>query len=176
VCGLPELIPYMFGYLLAAKVGCGLVAEIGAMRANEELDAMEVMGTDPMSYVVATRIAAVWLCVPLIYLCGAALSVIGGYLVAVVQLHSVSPGGWAAPFWDFQAPVGVLYSLIKALLIATAVVFVATFYGYRASGGAVGIGAATAKSMVVNLILIHVIGAATSSLFFGARTTFPIGG
>ena len=68
-CSLRELFPYMFGYIFAAKVGCGLVAEIGSMRISEEIDALESVGIDPMQYVVGTRLLAVLLCVPLIYIC-----------------------------------------------------------------------------------------------------------
>src|SRR3954451_1167238 len=67
-CGIRELFPYMFGYIFAAKVGCGLVAEIGSMRISEELDALESVGTDPMRYVVGTRLMAALLCIPVIYL------------------------------------------------------------------------------------------------------------
>ena len=59
ICGLREMWPYMFGYLFAAKVGCGLVAEIGSMRINDEIDGLESVGIDPMRYVVATRLLAV---------------------------------------------------------------------------------------------------------------------
>jgi len=69
-CGLREMAPYMWAYILAAKVGCGLVAELGSMRIAEEIDAMEVMGVDSMVYLVGARIVAAWLAMPFLFLVG----------------------------------------------------------------------------------------------------------
>ena len=68
VCDEREMFPYMFGYILAAKVGCGLVAEIGSMRIAEEIDAMEVMGIPSIRYVVGTRLFAALMVLPITYL------------------------------------------------------------------------------------------------------------
>src|SRR3954470_15224116 len=69
-CDLREVIPYAFGYMMAAKVGTGIVAEIGAMRISDEIDALEVMGVNPMIFLCATRLLAAWLCLPFMYLAG----------------------------------------------------------------------------------------------------------
>ncbi len=60
-CDLREMVPYMFGYIMAAKVGTGIVAELGAMRINEEIDALEVMGVKPITFLAATRLLAAWM-------------------------------------------------------------------------------------------------------------------
>src|SRR4029453_17337683 len=60
-CDLRELIPYAFGYMMAAKVGTGIVAELGSMRISDEIDALEVMGVPPMTFLAATRLLAAWI-------------------------------------------------------------------------------------------------------------------
>ena len=67
-CDLREVIPYAFGYMLAAKVGTGIVAELGAMRISDEIDALEVMGVPPVTFLAATRLLAAWIAFPFIYL------------------------------------------------------------------------------------------------------------
>src|SRR5947209_7311748 len=94
-CSLREMAPYMWAYIFAAKVGCGLVAEIGSMRISDEIDAMEVMGVKSRSYLVGTRILAAWIAMPFLYIVGLGLMYISMYLVTVVQLGGVSPGGYS---------------------------------------------------------------------------------
>src|SRR5204862_297564 len=67
-CDLREMVPYMFGYIMSAKVGTGIVAELGAMRINEEIDALEVMGVRPITFLAATRLLAAWMVLPFIYI------------------------------------------------------------------------------------------------------------
>ena len=176
ICDVRELFPYMFGYIFAAKVGCGLVAEIGSMRISDEIDALEAVGTDPMRYLIATRLMAAILCIPLIYLVSVLIGTAGSYVVVVKQIHEISAGGWAAGHWTYQDLSENLYSLAKAIVIGLTIVLVGTFYGYKARGGPVGVGSATARSMVVNLVLIHLIGASMSLLFWGTSAKTPVGG
>lgn len=176
LCGLREMWPYMFAYIFAAKVGCGLVAEIGSMRISDEIDALESVAVDPMTYIVATRLLAVWMTVPLIYVVAMVFGSLGSGLVDVVQIPSVSYGQWATLHWAAQSLTDNLFSLLKVMVFATSVSLVGMYYGYRARGGAVGVGAATARSMVVNLVMIHVIGAALTSVFWGTDARTTIGG
>jgi phospholipid/cholesterol/gamma-HCH transport system permease protein len=79
-------------------------------------------------------------------------------------------------FWLFQDPIDVGFSMIKAMVMATAIVLVGCYYGYTASGGPVGVGRATAQSMVVNIILVHIIGMLGTVVFWGSNPRAPIGG
>jgi phospholipid/cholesterol/gamma-HCH transport system permease protein len=177
VCDERELFPYMFGYILAAKVGCGLVAEIGSMRIAEEIDAMEVMGIPSIRYIVGTRLFAALLVLPITYLIGMASGTLGTYFVVVVQVGSVSGAGWASGQFGPAHTLGLDFeSLIKAMAIGVTIILVGTYYGYTASGGPVGVGRATARSMMVNLVLIHFIGGSLSLLFWGTNAKLPIGG
>ena len=175
-CDLREMVPYMFGYIMAAKVGTGIVAELGAMRINEEIDALEVIGVRPLAFLAATRIVAAWIVLPFIYIAGVGVAFLASYLAVVVQIGEVSSGGYSLIFWMFQNPPDLLFSLVKGMAMATAIVLVGCYYGYTASGGPVGVGRATAKSMILNMVLVHLIGALGSQVFWGANPRAPIGG
>jgi phospholipid/cholesterol/gamma-HCH transport system permease protein len=175
-CDLREMVPYMFGYIMAAKVGTGIVAELGAMRINEEIDALEVIGIRPITFLAATRIVAAWLVLPFIYVAAVGVGFFASYLAVVQQIGEVSSGGYFLIFWMFQNPPDLLFSVIKGMAMATAIVVVGCYYGYTASGGPVGVGQATAKSMILNMVLVHLIGAMGSQLFWGANPRAPIGG
>jgi phospholipid/cholesterol/gamma-HCH transport system permease protein len=175
-CDLREVIPYAFGYMMAAKVGTGIVAEIGAMRISDEIDALEVMGVNPMIFLCATRLLAAWIVLPFIYLVGVGIGYLASWLVVVKQIAEVSSGGYFLIFWEFQNPPDLIFSLIKGMTMATVIVLVGCYYGYTAGGGPVGVGTATAKSMVLNIVLVHIIGMLGTLVFWGANPRAPIGG
>src|SRR5438876_1714114 len=175
-CDLREMVPYMFGYIMAAKVGTGIVAELGAMRINEEIDALEVIGVRPITFLAATRLLAAWMVLPFVYIAAVGVGFLASYLAVVKQIGEVSSGGYSLIFWMFQNPPDLLFSVIKGMVMATAIVAVGCYYGYTASGGPVGVGQATAKSMILNMVLVHLIGMMGSQVFWGANPRAPIGG
>lgn len=174
-CGLREMGPYMWAYILAAKVGCGLVAEIGSMRISEEIDAMEVMGVDSKSYLVGTRVLAAWIAMPFLFIVGLGLMYMSMYLVAVVQLGGVSSGGYWYVFWLYQNPADLTYAMSKAIIMGTAIILIGCYYGYYARGGPVGVGQNTAKSMMLNMVVVHIIATLLTQLFWGFSPNAPIG-
>jgi phospholipid/cholesterol/gamma-HCH transport system permease protein len=173
-CSLREMAPYMWGYIFAAKVGCGLVAEIGSMRIADEVDALEVMGINSRSYLVGTRVLAVWIAMPFLYIVGLGVMYVTAYLMTVVNLGGVSAGGYLYIFWLYQNPADLLYSLMKVMAMGTVICFVGCYYGYNASGGSVGVGRNTAKSMMLNMVLIHIVGVLGTQLFWGLSPNAPI--
>jgi phospholipid/cholesterol/gamma-HCH transport system permease protein len=175
-CDLREAMPYAFGYILSAKVGTGIVAEIGAMRISDEVDALEVMGVPPVTFLCATRLLAAWIVLPFIYLVGIAVMYAASYFAVVEQVADVSSGGYTLIFWMFQDPTDLVFSLIKGMTMATVIVLVGCYYGYTASGGPVGVGTATAKSMVFNIVAVHILGMLGTVVFWGANPRLPIGG
>jgi len=132
--------------MMAAKVGTGIVAELGSMRISDEIDALEVMGIDSMTFLCATRLLAAWLVLPFMYIAAVGAGFYASYLAVVQQIGDVSSGGFFLIFWMFQNPPDLLYSVIKGMTMATAIVLVGCYYGYNAGGGPVGVGTATAKS------------------------------
>jgi phospholipid/cholesterol/gamma-HCH transport system permease protein len=175
-CDLREAVPYAFGYMMAAKIGTGIVAELGAMRINDEIDALEVMGLDSMSYLCATRLLAAWMVLPFVYATAIGVAYLASYIAVVDQVAAVSSGGYLLIFWQYQNPTDYLYSVIKAMAMATVIVLVACYYGYNASGGPVGVGKSTAQSMVLNIVLVTLIGMLGTQVFWGANPRAPIGG
>src|SRR5918996_4947378 len=137
-CDLRELVPYAFGYMMSAKVGTGLVAEIGAMRISDEIDALETMGVPPVTFLAATRLLAAWIALPFIYLVAIGVGYFASYLAVVQQIGDTSSGGYFLIFWMFQNPPDLLFSLIKGIAMATIIVLVGCYYGYTATGGPVG--------------------------------------
>ena len=175
-CDLREVMPYAFGYMMSAKVGTGLVAEIGAMRISDEIDALEVMGIDSMLFLCATRLLATWMVLPFLYVAAVGAGFLASYIAVVQQIGEVSSGGFFLIFWMFQNPSDLVYSLIKGMAMATVIVLVGCYYGYTASGGPVGVGTATAKSMVLNTVAVHLIGMLGTQIFWGKNPRAPIGG
>ena len=146
------------------------------MRISDEIDALEVIGVPPISFLAATRLLAAWIVLPFMYLIGIGVMYFASYLAVVQQIGDVSSGGYFLIFWVFQNPPDLLFSMIKGMVMATAIVLVGCYYGYNAGGGPVGVGTATAKSMVLNIVLVHLIGMLGTQLFWGANPRAPIGG
>jgi phospholipid/cholesterol/gamma-HCH transport system permease protein len=175
-CDLRELTPYAFGYMMSAKVGTGIVAELGSMRISDEIDALEVMGIDSVLFLCATRLLAAWMVLPFMYMAAIGAGFFASYLAVVQQIGEVSSGGFFLIFWMFQNPPDLAYSVVKAMAMATLIVLVGCYFGYHASGGPVGVGRATAKSMVANIVGVHLLGMVGTQLFWGANPRAPIGG
>lgn len=167
--------PIFFGYIISAKVGCGIVAELGSMRINEEIDAMEVMGVDVRAYLMGTRLLA-WLIVgPILFIVGTALAFLTGYLVSVEMYGTVSPGGYEDVFWAFTSMADLLRTLVWAMLTTTPAILIACYYGFSARGGPVGVGEYTARSMIANVIAVSVLGGSIFfELFYGTNIILPI--
>ena len=175
-CDLREIMPYAFGYMMSAKVGTGLVAEIGAMRISDEIDALEVMGISSITFLCATRLLGAWLVLPAVYIGAVGAGFLASYVAVVQQIGEVSSGGYSVIFWMFQNPPDLVYSLIKGMAMATVIVLVGCYYGYTASGGPVGVGTATAKSMVLNTVMVHLVGMVGTQIFWGSNPRAPVGG
>jgi len=175
-CAIREMIPYMWGYILSAKVGCGLCAELGSMRIQDELDAMDSMGLDPMTYVVATRLVAVIICLPAFFFIVTGSYYLGNFIMLIGQIQEVSQGGWETVHWSFTGPGDQIASFLRLSLVGVMIALVGMFYGYRATGGPVGVGTATARSMILNLVLLHVVLMGLTALIWGAAPNAPVGG
>jgi phospholipid/cholesterol/gamma-HCH transport system permease protein len=176
LCGLREAGPFMFGFIASAKIGAGLAAEIGTMRINEEIDAMEAQGMSSIRYIVTTRLLAAWLVIPFWFFVGMSLNFLGEYFVIIIQIGEVSLGGWQQVHWAFITPFDLIISLVKFFTMGTFVVLIGMYYGYYASGGPVGVGTATARSMSLNLMQVMAVNMLLTMLAWGFDPRIPIGG
>jgi len=167
--------PFIFGYAFAAKVGCGLASEIGAMRIAEEIDAVEAQAVDAMRYIVGTRVLAAALFAPIA--AGVVIVAIqfGAYTNSIHFLQALPESSFFQYHWGMQAVVDHLYAVAVMSITAMTIAAVACFYGYRASGGPAGVGTVVARSLVINLVLVHMITGVAVALIY-ADPQLPIGG
>jgi len=152
--GVAEIV---FGWVLAAKYGCGIVAELGAMRISDEIDAMDVMGVESRPYLASSRAVAALVTLPFVFVTGLLLFFLSSEFFYVTVLQSVSAGGHDNILWLFQSPRDLLIATTWATVTGFIVTLVSVYYGYTAQGGPVGVGRATAQSMLVNLVLISTV-------------------
>jgi phospholipid/cholesterol/gamma-HCH transport system permease protein len=127
-----------------------------------------------MTFLCATRLLAALIVLPFLYLVPIGAGFFASYLAVVQQIGEVSSGGYFLIFWVFQNPPDLLYSVLKAMAMAVVIVIVGCYYGYTASGGPVGVGTATAKSMVVNTVMVHLVGMVGTQIFWGTNPRDPI--
>jgi phospholipid/cholesterol/gamma-HCH transport system permease protein len=173
-CTTREIVPFIFGFIVAAKIGGGIVAELGAMRVNEEVDALEVMGISSITYLVSTRMLAAIVMLPIAYLVALAAAQGAAWITSFVRFGDVSQGTWEFAFYTALDPLDIVYSVIKGLVLSFAVIVTALYYGYRVRGGPVEVGVATAKSMAANLIVVTVLNMVMTFIFWGFDPNLPI--
>ena len=176
LCPLREATPFMFAYMVGAKIGCGYVAELGSMRISDEIDAMETLGINSMRYLVSTRLLANILISAPIFIIGLAVFYLGEEFVIMVQIHDISKVTFTSVLWEFTGASSILFSYIKTLIMWVCIVISSLYYGYNASGGPVGVGAATAKSMIAALVLTMVLNEGFTFFFWGVNPNIPVGG
>jgi phospholipid/cholesterol/gamma-HCH transport system permease protein len=164
-CAVVYVVPFLFGFVLAAKVGCGFVAEIGAMRVRDEVDALDVLGTPSMVYLVAVRMVAAMLTLPFIFMLAIGSAELGVYLQSLGRFHDVSLGEFAVYHFSFYKPRDLMLSLLQGLTISAVVMVTSLYYGYSVRGGPVEVGVATARSMATNLVLVTTINGVFIVLF-----------
>jgi phospholipid/cholesterol/gamma-HCH transport system permease protein len=161
-----ELGPVVAGLLFASRAGSAITAEIGLMKATEQLAAMEMMAVDPIARVVAPRFWAGVISMPLLAALFSAMGVFGGYLVGV-QLIGVDEGS----FWSqMQAAVDfredVLNGVIKSLVFGVAVAWIAVYEGYDAPPTAEGVSGATTRTVVTSSLAILALDVVLTALMF----------
>jgi len=176
LCPIREATPFMFAYMVGAKIGCGYVAELGSMRISDEIDAMESLGLNPMRYLVATRLIANILVSAPIFIIGLGVFFLGEIFVILFQIHEISRGAWEFVHWSFMDATSIFFSYVKTLIMWVLIVISSMYYGFNARGGPVGVGVATAKSMVTALVLTMVINEGFTFFFWGVNPSIPVGG
>jgi phospholipid/cholesterol/gamma-HCH transport system permease protein len=145
-----EIAPLVAGLALSATVGCGFTAQIGAMRINEEIDALEVMGIRPITYLASTRIVAGVVAVIPIYTVAVLMSFLATRFGTTV-VYGQSAGVYDHYFSSFLHPTDLLWSFIEALAMAAAVMAVHTYYGYTVTGGPAGVGEAVGRAVRMSI-------------------------
>jgi phospholipid/cholesterol/gamma-HCH transport system permease protein len=166
--------PVVAGIGLAATFGAGVTAQLGAMRINEEIDALESMSIRPISYLVSTRIIAGMIAITPLYSVAVILSFLANQFTTVVLLGQ-SGGLYDHYFNTFLNPIDLLWSLLQAILMALAILLVHTYFGYFATGGPSGVGVAVGNAVRTSLVVVSVT-LLVSLAVFGADGNFNLSG
>ena len=167
--------PVTAGVGLAATIGAGTTAQLGAMRISEEIDALEVMAIKSVPYLVGTRILAGLIAVVPLY----SLSVLASFLssrIATVVVLGQSPGVYDHYFATFLRPTDVLWSFGQAITMAVIVMTVHSYYGYTATGGPSGVGVATGRAVRMSLIAVVTVTLLISLVLYGSSRQLHLAG
>jgi phospholipid/cholesterol/gamma-HCH transport system permease protein len=170
-----EIAPLVAGIALAATVGCGFTAQLGAMRISEEVDALEVMAIPSMPFLVTTRIVAGLIAIMPLYVVGLLSSYFATRLV-VTQFYAQSTGTYDHYFNQFLPPGDVLWSFGKVIIFAVVLILIHCYYGYTASGGPAGVGVAVGRAVRTSIVAINVIDLFLSMAIWGSTTTVRLAG
>ena len=160
-----ELGPVLAGLMVAGRVGAALAAEIGTMRVTEQIDALSTLATNPFKYLIAPRIIAGVLMLPILVLVADIIGVFGGYLVSVYKLD-FNAGNYLKNTVDFLETTDVVSGLVKAAVFGFIVSLMGCYHGYHSRGGAQGVGTATTNAVVSASILILSFNYVITELFF----------
>ncbi len=159
-----ELGPVLAALMLAGRVSAAIAAEIGAMRATEQIDALKTLSTDPFRYLVAPRLTAAVIVLPLLTVVADIIGIAGGWTVAVASLN-FNGALYVKNTWDFLQSWDVVSGLLKAAVFGFIVALMGCYHGYNATGGARGVGRATTHAVVSAAILIFASDYLLTSVF-----------
>ncbi|MEB3020193.1 ABC transporter permease [[Mycobacterium] crassicus] len=165
--------PVNAGIALAATVGAGATAELGAMRISEEIDALEVMGINSISYLVSTRVVAGFTVIIPLYALALIMAFASPQIVTTL-FFGQSSGTYDHYFRTFLRPDDVFWSFMETILIAVVVMVTHCYYGFNASGGPVGVGSAVGQSMRLSLITVPTVVLLAALALYGVNPNFNL--
>jgi phospholipid/cholesterol/gamma-HCH transport system permease protein len=170
-----EVTPLIAGVALAAQVGAGFTAELGAMRISDEIDALEVMSVPSFVYLVCTRVVAAFTAIIPLYLISLFASFFATKLVTT-QFFGLSEGVYDYYFRLYLPFQDVLYSVVKAGIFAIVVALIHCYYGYYATGGPAGVGVAVGRAIRLSIVAVVLLNLVLSLLFWGGGNTVSLTG
>jgi len=162
-----ELGPVLGGLMVAGRVASAMAAELGTMRVTEQIDALATLRTDPFRYLVAPRIVAAVLVMPLLVLVSNALGVMGGWLLATQRL-GFNSAAYLNTTANFLKTDDVVSSMVKAGVFGFFIALMGCYHGYHSSGGAAGVGRATTNAVVTAFLLILMSNLIITVIVFGS--------
>jgi len=160
-----ELAPLVTAIIVIGRSGSAVTAELGTMKVSEEIDALEVMAIDPMSYLIIPRFLAMVVMMPVLTVFGVYVGLFGGWLISYFPLNMSTPYFVSHALEMIEVrDIGI--GLIKSVVFGVLVVTIACHTGLNVRGGAEGVGLATTRSVVVSLLAVFVANAVLTALFF----------
>ncbi|HUS21746.1 MAG TPA: ABC transporter permease [Aeromicrobium sp.] len=170
-----EVAPLVASIALAATVGCGYTARLGAMRISEEIDALEVMAIPSIPFLVTTRMVAGFIAVIPLYTVALLASYLSPRLITTL-IYGESVGTYDHYFIQFLPPIDVLWSFGKLMVLAVAIILIHCYYGFSASGGPAGVGMAVGRAIRTSIVTVVVADFFLSYAIWGSTTTVRITG
>jgi phospholipid/cholesterol/gamma-HCH transport system permease protein len=160
-----ELGPVLAGLMVAGRIGAAMAAELGTMRVTDQIDALQTLSTDPMKYLVAPRLLAGVIALPLLVVVADILGVLGGFIVSTASL-GFNATTYLTNTMNFMRTEDVVSGLVKAAVFGFIIALMGCYQGYNSRGGAQGVGAATTNAVVSASILILALDYILTELFF----------
>ncbi|MET4430101.1 phospholipid/cholesterol/gamma-HCH transport system permease protein [Mycolicibacterium sp. 624] len=160
---------------LSATIGAGATAQLGAMRINEEIDALEVIGMRSIAYLASTRVIAGVIVVIPLYCVGVAMSFTAAR-VGTTAIYGQSTGVYDHYFNTFLNPTDLIWSFVQSITMATVIMLVHTYYGYNATGGPAGVGEAVGRAVRASLVVAAFVVTAMSLAVYGQSGNFNLAG
>ena len=167
--------PLTSGIALAATIGAGATAQLGAMRINEEIDALEVMGIRAISYLASTRLVAGVIVVIPLY-CVAVIAAFFSARLSTTVVYGQSSGVYDHYFNTFLYPMSLVWSFLLAVSMAIVIMLVHTYYGFTATGGPAGVGEAVGRAVRTSLVSAGVLTVFISLAIYGQSGSFNLAG
>jgi phospholipid/cholesterol/gamma-HCH transport system permease protein len=160
-----ELAPVLAGLMVAGRVGAAMAAEIGTMRVTEQIDALTTLSTNPFKYLIAPRLIAATISLPILVLIGDIIGVYGGYVVGVYKLD-FNAATYITSTVQYLERIDVISGLVKAAVFGFLIALMGCYHGFNSRGGAQGVGAATTNAVVTASIMILVANYVITEMFF----------
>jgi phospholipid/cholesterol/gamma-HCH transport system permease protein len=160
-----ELAPVLSALMVAGRIGAAMAAEIGTMRVTEQIDALTTLSTNPFKYLVAPRVWAGLIVMPLLVLIGDIIGIFGGYVVGVYKLGFNASNYINATINDLEA-LDITTGVAKAAVFGFIISLMGCYHGYKSKGGAQGVGNATTNAVVSSSILILIFNYLITEMFF----------
>ena len=160
-----ELAPVLSALMVAGRIGAAMAAEIGTMRVTEQIDALTTLSTNPFKYLVAPRLIAGVIVLPILVLIGDVIGIFGGYIVGVYKL-GFNASNYINSTLQYLEPIDIISGLVKAAAFGFIIALMGCYNGYKSKGGAQGVGAATTNAVVSASILILTFNYLITELLF----------
>jgi len=162
-----ELGPVLTALIIAGRVGAAISAELGTMKVTEQIDALQSLATNPIKYLVAPRLVALVIMLPLLTVYSDAIGMLGGYIVGVWKLN-VGSVVYLRMTFDYLVLKDIFTGLIKSVFFAVVIAIIGCYQGLTTEGGAEGVGKSTTRAVVVSFILIIAGDCLFTALFYFA--------
>ncbi|MDP2652799.1 MAG: ABC transporter permease [Candidatus Omnitrophota bacterium] len=163
-----ELGPVLTALVIAGRIGAAITAEIGSMKVNEQIEALEAMAINPIRFLVVPKVVALFLMLPCLTVIGDVSGILGGYLIGVYNLK-INSYLYMQTAFKYLALKDIYTGLLKSFVFAVIIAMVGCYQGLSTKGGAVGVGRATTISVVTSFILIIIADCVITGIFFFAK-------